>query len=177
MARARGLPTSIACERAAGTSFNFMTLLLNLFWVISVYGEHCLHLASLGLPHWAGVGGPLVSGIDCRYTGCPARNTNNQYPPPPPNPHRKPISKLSAIECVPEDLSKYIGRKIQSLHKSQWLSIPAEYRTPISEWCRWKSTAQYPFRVIWRTVSHVRQSRDKKCLKQQKYQIEAGNRE
>ena len=100
MARARGLPTSIACERAAGTSFNFMTLLLNLFWVISVNGEHCLHLASLGLPHWAGVGGPLVSGIDCRYTGCPARNTNNQYPPPPPNPHRKPISKLSAIKSV-----------------------------------------------------------------------------
>ena len=42
--------------------------------------------------------------------------------------------------------------KYNYVHKSHRLSIPAQYRTPISEGCRWKSTAQYPFRVISRMV-------------------------
>ena len=64
----------------------------------------------------------------------PGRNTNNQYTNPDAGTHRKTISKLSATNSVSEeDSSKSIGHKIQSFHKSQQLSIAAQYRTPISE--------------------------------------------
>ena len=57
----------------------------SLFWgLVLVVWQPCLHLASPGLPHWASNGGPLVSGIDCRYTGCPAAipiiNTRTRMP-------------------------------------------------------------------------------------------------
>ena len=83
LARARGLPTSMAGERRPLSTLQPF-LFHPFLGLVLVVWQACLHLASPGLPHWASNGGPLVSGIDCRYTGCPAAipiiNTRTRMP-------------------------------------------------------------------------------------------------
>ena len=134
LARARGLPTSMAGERRPLSTLQ--PFLFHPFF--GGVGSSCLATLprsgfswppSLGEQWW-----PTGIGHRLPIYRLPGRNTNNQYTNPDAGTHRKTISKLSATNSVPEeDSSKSIGHKIQSFHKSQQLSIAAQYRTPISE--------------------------------------------